>query len=603
MSTPTTLLPDETIVRGNPTKAVVDAIRVRGVDQAVPDHATRDALDADVRKAHMWVRTANDSTTWELGNDLVTWSAVSFGGGGGSTVQAVGDDGAAARIILKGFDGAPINFTGPLIRTGTFDSSYSTPAGSEIAVIGNKLYWTGSQTYFGSTASLYSVHRTGFEISAPYGLASSSPCSTVLGDYFDSNGVVTAINAGSLNQILSQEYRDSDDSGDVINQTYAGGNWAGARGCSCIIQDPAGWANGGVQMIMFTAPATNTVWIAAQPAISGYAIPAYSESGGAPTAIACSPEGVIWVYFSGTGTGTLKKFIAPNTNTIFNPMAPVKSLAMTGVVDLIFDGIYFWALSTTPTSGTTGGSILRFDVNGNTVDTIGLAYNIRTVTSKSRMAFDGRKIWLTRTGSIDCIDGSGQFLCHAIGIDISTHDLRGIACDQNGTVYIAGSNNSTGEIEIMTRPDLFGKYGSIETAGDIITVTQFNSAGPSRVPIKYPLDQLGPGGISGNTRVFDFEVIATLYGNTDVLSKVWRKHAVFRSGYDGSGVYQIGTPVDLIPPVGDIGTEDWDIVVSTDDTSVPYVMLTVTGSATLAVKWSIRLKVASNPGNKGVSYV
>lgn len=86
-----TLLPSEAVIRGNPTKAVVDVKRVRGADFSVANETERNSIDPDIRRAGMYVRLVSDDTTWRLDNDLSTWTEVTFGGGGGGSATYGGD--------------------------------------------------------------------------------------------------------------------------------------------------------------------------------------------------------------------------------------------------------------------------------------------------------------------------------------------------------------------------------------------------------------------------------------------------------------------------------------------------------------------------------
>jgi hypothetical protein len=71
-----TQVPSKIQIKNNPTLAVVDGALVVGANIAVANHTVRDAIDASVRVAGMLVYTGNDSTTWKLGTDLTTWTAV-----------------------------------------------------------------------------------------------------------------------------------------------------------------------------------------------------------------------------------------------------------------------------------------------------------------------------------------------------------------------------------------------------------------------------------------------------------------------------------------------------------------------------------------------
>ncbi len=75
-----TLIPSELQVRGNPTKAVVDAKRVRGGDFVVADATERDSISPDMRREGMLIRTADDGKSWILQGDLTTWTEQASGG-------------------------------------------------------------------------------------------------------------------------------------------------------------------------------------------------------------------------------------------------------------------------------------------------------------------------------------------------------------------------------------------------------------------------------------------------------------------------------------------------------------------------------------------
>lgn len=66
---------------------VVDSVNLKGSFRTVADTAARDAIPANFRSAGMWVYTVSGSTIYQLGNDLTTWSVVTFGGGAGSAIS------------------------------------------------------------------------------------------------------------------------------------------------------------------------------------------------------------------------------------------------------------------------------------------------------------------------------------------------------------------------------------------------------------------------------------------------------------------------------------------------------------------------------------
>jgi hypothetical protein len=69
--------------RNNGNFSVASANDIQGGAQTVPDTATRDAILPNLRLAGMLVYVTANTTTYQLGNDLVTWSVFTGGGGGG----------------------------------------------------------------------------------------------------------------------------------------------------------------------------------------------------------------------------------------------------------------------------------------------------------------------------------------------------------------------------------------------------------------------------------------------------------------------------------------------------------------------------------------
>lgn len=96
---------------------VVDSVNLKGSYRTVADTAERDAIPANFRSAGMWVYTATGSTIYQLGNDLITWSVVPFGGGAGSAIATATTTTATALD-----DTAYVN--GTLITINTFDELF-----------------------------------------------------------------------------------------------------------------------------------------------------------------------------------------------------------------------------------------------------------------------------------------------------------------------------------------------------------------------------------------------------------------------------------------------------------------------------------------------
>ena len=67
--------------------ALVDDNNIRGGFRSVPDISTMNAIPSDKRKQGMEVYVVATDTNYVLASDLVTWTAQTSGGGGG-TVEA-----------------------------------------------------------------------------------------------------------------------------------------------------------------------------------------------------------------------------------------------------------------------------------------------------------------------------------------------------------------------------------------------------------------------------------------------------------------------------------------------------------------------------------
>lgn len=145
-----TLLPSEAQVRGNPTKSVADATRVRGAFQSVADHTARDSLDPDVRKAGMWVKTVSDGIVWELQSDLATWTPAQVGSGSASPQLLASAMGPYPNTDpVRG----PANTAGlsPFLNVGQLNwfrmaENPNPPYGKEIGSGGVTAMWFASQS-------------------------------------------------------------------------------------------------------------------------------------------------------------------------------------------------------------------------------------------------------------------------------------------------------------------------------------------------------------------------------------------------------------------------------------------------------------------------
>jgi hypothetical protein len=67
------------------TYYMVEDVFLKGGYQVRADHADRDSINDLNRKAGMLVQTLDDGKIWTLQADLITWSELKTGGGGGST--------------------------------------------------------------------------------------------------------------------------------------------------------------------------------------------------------------------------------------------------------------------------------------------------------------------------------------------------------------------------------------------------------------------------------------------------------------------------------------------------------------------------------------
>ena len=75
--------------------------------RTVPDITTRDGIPASYRKAGMFVWTEADAKLWRLNVDLVSWTEITFGGGGAG--DALTDTRTSGATITAG---APVSLNG-----------------------------------------------------------------------------------------------------------------------------------------------------------------------------------------------------------------------------------------------------------------------------------------------------------------------------------------------------------------------------------------------------------------------------------------------------------------------------------------------------------
>lgn len=140
--------------------AMVDDANVRGGYKTVASQAARNVIVTDDRKQGMLVFTIADGLFWQLGSDLVTWSAAVFGGAPVSTtgniilavsitgsdaqpVYASGDHSATPFLTIKGALASlpPFNNFKAVINVGagTFSTEIVVPSlsgGGSIRIIG-----------------------------------------------------------------------------------------------------------------------------------------------------------------------------------------------------------------------------------------------------------------------------------------------------------------------------------------------------------------------------------------------------------------------------------------------------------------------------------
>lgn len=133
------------------TFATHDSLLGKGGYREVANAAARDAVTTERRRAGMLVHTQDDGATWQLGSDLITWTAFSGGGASSGTVLDI----EAGENLTPG---TPVK----VVANQVFAASYTDP--SIIGLVRDAV----SATFTAKIVTSGSLALTGLTAGSPY---------------------------------------------------------------------------------------------------------------------------------------------------------------------------------------------------------------------------------------------------------------------------------------------------------------------------------------------------------------------------------------------------------------------------------------------------
>jgi len=402
-------------------------------------------------------------------------------------------------------------------------------AGADLVVSERRILYTG--TSGGTQAQLYSTElggcQTGLDFSLPALFATAKNPTALVGVGIPGNffNTLAVTSAGAVSNYIYESIHSSPADSNIAWPAGAE-DWTGSRACF-VFTRAYSQTFGAFAEYFFTAPLAdklyygNAYWDTGDPT-------ALTFPGETPTAVCATGDNTVWVSF--TGSGKLRQFQLSAPGPTYPTVSQVGAdVPLANIVELLFDGKYLWALST----GGANGTLYKLDGGGSLLDTF--AFSLGSVTSRSRMCFDGSRLWITRDTRVSTVFPEGKIeLINDVAVPAG--QARGVAVDpQDGAVYIAVYAAS---LKIYAWYPPTGARQEVRTRSIVWRTGQFS------MPSTFMAIDLPSDGLSGSTRQFEVDVNAVVVGAE---SASWKKYVTV---YDsGTSLSLIGSVADVVPPM------------------------------------------------------
>jgi hypothetical protein len=488
----------------------------------------------------------------------------------------VGDNADAARMGPDRpflMDGQFVSLGIQIRNAGLNDGAGGTWSGADLVISERRLLFTGRQGI--NFAQLYSIdlagHQTGLDYDLTSSIATLKNPSALIGmgvetSFFNTFAVG---NAGAVSNYIYESVHST--AADVnIVWTAGAEDWSGSRACFVFTtQRNASFGNS--FELFFTAPLADKFYQGNIYNDAGDPT-GYTFTGETPTGICAAGDNTFWVSF--VGSGKLRKYQVNTPGTYPTITQVGTDISLTGVLELLFDGKYLWALST---DGGPTGTIYKLDADGSLIDSF--AFTSGTVSNHSRMCFDGTSIWITRATVVNRIFPEGKI---AVQMEIlSGGDARGIVCDPiDKTIYVAVSIGDALRIFAWIPPT-----GELWRTRERQATWQTNQ---HSMPTSFVAVDMTTNTIAC-TRQFEFSVSASqISGGTS--KAAWKKYVAVDD--DGTNMTIIGSVADVVPPMLNAGavTNAFDVSVTSTGTNLQVTIDQGSLAGGLGVNWTINIK-------------
>lgn len=513
-------------------------------------------------------------TTTDVGG--VATVTIPGGGGGGGPV---GDNADAVRMGPDRpflMDGQFVSL-GVLIRNTLLNSIGASYAGADLVVSENRLLFTGRQGI--TQGQLYSIDLAGHQMGLDYSLSTS--IATITNPYAligvgVETGYFNTLAVGNAGAVSNYIYESIHSTPTDVNIVWPAGaeDWSGARACYVYTTQRNATYGNSVE-VFFTAPLADKVYQGNIYNDTGDPF-AYTFTGETPTGICAAGDNTIWVSF--VGSGKLRQYQVNTPGGTYPTITQVGAdVTLANVIELLFDGKYLWALSTT---GGSTGTIYKLSADGTLQDSF--AFTSGVVSTRSRMCFDGSSVWITRGTVVNRIFPEGKI---AVQMEMLVGGLgteaRGIVCDPHDkTIYVAVGVSDTLNI-----------YAWVPPTGELWRVRERQATWRTNVnsmPSAFTAIDITSQTIPCS-RQFEFTIGASqISGGT--AKAAWKKYVAVDD--DGTNMTIIGSVADIVPPMLNAGaiTDSFDVTVTSTGTRLQVTIDQGTLAGGLGVNWTINVK-------------
>jgi hypothetical protein len=355
------------------------------------------------------------------------WDAVAPALTGGGPF--FGDDLAGSRAYRRSSLVEDQDHSAQVLALGFNDTGGIGTSCDALGVTEGKVYAAG---FLSGTSTLLSVEKAGYRIET-LGTFGSSEVFDVIA-FGLSNNTNKQWFVAALTRVGINVFTDGNLNGEsALVSSFSppsGETWDDGR-------MTWGYSSGPVATMYWTAPTTTKVYAGKPGSTASQVIINTSVDGSSPRTIEIADE-VLWVsYVTGPNVnqGVLRRFQIDPTNPASAPLQLGSDIDVEGeVLDLVFDGNFMWAIRV-------DGTVFKFSQDGKLVLTTSVLSSV-FIGARTRLAWDGSRIWATGVFSpgnagYQAFDPDSGQVTFATGP--VPGEMRGIAVDENGVVYMANS--------------------------------------------------------------------------------------------------------------------------------------------------------------------